>query len=87
MILHKAQVKELVEGKRVLVSIDVDDTLDEALALLREKQFAAMPVRALQPDRLASASYNDRPQSGRKRVYPSKMRFIGMVSSTRCDPG
>ena len=81
LILHKAQVKELVEGKRVLVSIDVDDTLDSALALFREKKFAAVPVRALQPDRLTAASFSDRPQSGRKRVYPSKMRFIGMVSS------
>lgn len=52
----QVEVQELVQGKRKLVWVDAEDTLEHALGVLRERSILAMPVRLKQPQEVGGAA-------------------------------
>ncbi|GJP32448.1 hypothetical protein CLOM_g17072 [Closterium sp. NIES-68] len=82
-VLKLSEVKELVLGKRTLVTVDANDSLTTALKLFQEHHVTSMPVR----NRRLSAPHQTETPSLKKpqalqsiMVHPSPMRFVGMLS-------
>ncbi|CAI5523991.1 unnamed protein product [Closterium sp. Naga37s-1] len=85
-VLKLSEVKELVLGKRTLVTVDADDSLTTALKLFQEHHVTSMPVRNR---RLSAPHQTEKPSLKKPQalqsimVHPSPMRFVGMVSRRR----
>ncbi|CAI5462491.1 unnamed protein product [Closterium sp. Yama58-4] len=82
-VLKLSEVKELVLGKRTLVTVDANDSLTTALKLFQEHHVTSMPVRNR---RLSAPHQTEKPSLKKPQalqsimVHPSPMRFVGMLS-------